>query len=63
MRNQSRVCRVLRVGLQLSPVNPTEKLYRVQFPTGMGYFRPDLNFEGTSEREIEVPTLTVTVSS
>ncbi|CAF91870.1 unnamed protein product, partial [Tetraodon nigroviridis] len=26
--------------------NPAEKLYRVQFPTGMGFFRPDLNFEG-----------------
>lgn len=26
----------------------------MQFPTGMGFFRPDLNFEGTSEREIEV---------
>lgn len=26
----------------------------MQFPSGMGYFRPDLNFEGTSEREIEV---------
>ncbi|CAF90437.1 unnamed protein product, partial [Tetraodon nigroviridis] len=34
--------------------NPAEKLYRVQFPTGMGFFRPDLNFEGTSEREIEL---------
>lgn len=32
----------------------TEKMHRVQFPTAMGYFRPDLNFEGTSEREIEV---------
>uniref|UniRef100_A0A3Q3VWV2 Guanylate cyclase n=1 Tax=Mola mola TaxID=94237 RepID=A0A3Q3VWV2_MOLML len=26
----------------------------LQFPSGMGYFRPDLNFEGTSEREIEL---------
>lgn len=34
--------------------NPTEKIHRVQFPTAMGYFRPDLNFEGTSEREIEL---------
>lgn len=44
---------------KLYPVNnPTEKLSRVQFPTGMGYFRPDLNFEGTSEREIEVRPIT-----
>uniref|UniRef100_A0A3Q3VWV4 Guanylate cyclase n=1 Tax=Mola mola TaxID=94237 RepID=A0A3Q3VWV4_MOLML len=34
--------------------NLTEKICRVQFPSGMGYFRPDLNFEGTSEREIEL---------
>ncbi|XP_029687683.1 heat-stable enterotoxin receptor-like, partial [Takifugu rubripes] len=34
--------------------NPAEKIYRVQFPSGMGFFRPDLNFEGTSEREIEL---------
>ncbi|KAM8723242.1 guanylyl cyclase C [Acanthopagrus schlegelii] len=34
--------------------NPTEKLYRVQFPMGMGYFRPDLNFDGASEREVEL---------
>lgn len=54
--------RVLWGAFQLYPVdNPTEKLYRVQFPTGMGYFRPDLNFEGTSEREIEVRTMTVMV--
>uniref|UniRef100_A0A671VI18 Guanylate cyclase n=1 Tax=Sparus aurata TaxID=8175 RepID=A0A671VI18_SPAAU len=32
--------------------NPTEKLYRVQFPMGMGYFRPDLNFDGASAREL-----------
>lgn len=42
--------------LSISPMilNPSEKIHRVQFPTAMGYFRPDLNFEGTSEREIEV---------
>uniref|UniRef100_A0A671VPG0 Guanylate cyclase n=1 Tax=Sparus aurata TaxID=8175 RepID=A0A671VPG0_SPAAU len=34
--------------------NPTEKLYRVQFPMGMGYFRPDLNFDGASAREVEL---------
>ncbi|XP_036944032.1 heat-stable enterotoxin receptor isoform X1 [Acanthopagrus latus] len=34
--------------------NPTEKLYRVQFPMGMGYFRPDLNFDGASEGEVEL---------
>ncbi|XP_075888368.1 guanylyl cyclase C [Nelusetta ayraudi] len=34
--------------------NSAEKIHRVQFPTAMGYFRPDLNFEGTSEREIEL---------
>nr|XP_046271779.1 heat-stable enterotoxin receptor [Scatophagus argus] len=34
--------------------NPTEKIYRVQFPNGMGFLRPDLNFEGASEREVEL---------
>ncbi|XP_073350785.1 guanylyl cyclase C [Pagrus major] len=34
--------------------NPTEKIYRVRFPIGMGYFRPDLNFDGASEREVEL---------
>uniref|UniRef100_A0A8C4EPZ1 Guanylate cyclase n=1 Tax=Dicentrarchus labrax TaxID=13489 RepID=A0A8C4EPZ1_DICLA len=37
--------------------DPTEKIYRVQFPSGTSVFRPDLNFEGASEREIELHTL------
>ncbi|KAM7372330.1 hypothetical protein PAMP_009507 [Pampus punctatissimus] len=32
----------------------TEKLYRVQYPSAMAVFRPDLNFEGASEKEIEL---------
>ncbi|TKS91639.1 Heat-stable enterotoxin receptor [Collichthys lucidus] len=35
----------------------TEKIHRVQFPSGAGIFRPDLNFDSTSEREIELYTL------
>uniref|UniRef100_UPI0037E99EC7 guanylyl cyclase C n=1 Tax=Semicossyphus pulcher TaxID=241346 RepID=UPI0037E99EC7 len=35
----------------------TEKIYRVQYPSGMSVFRPDLNFEGASEREIELYSL------
>lgn len=35
----------------------SEKLYRVQYPSLSGYFRPDLNFEGASEKEIELYTL------
>ncbi|XP_071330424.1 guanylyl cyclase C [Trachinotus anak] len=31
-----------------------EKIYRVQYPTDMAVFRPDLNFESASEREIEL---------
>ncbi|KAM9345724.1 guanylyl cyclase C [Symphorus nematophorus] len=34
--------------------NPIEKIYRVQFPSGHSFFRPDLNFEGASERDIEL---------
>lgn len=29
-------------------------MYRVQYPTVTGLFRPDLNFDGASERETEV---------
>ncbi|XP_077590073.1 guanylyl cyclase C [Stigmatopora nigra] len=32
----------------------TEKMYRVQYPSGMGVFRPELNFDGVSERDIEL---------
>ncbi|XP_020782806.2 LOW QUALITY PROTEIN: guanylyl cyclase C [Boleophthalmus pectinirostris] len=34
-----------------------EKLYRVQHPSMTGVFRPDLSFDGASEREIELYTL------
>ncbi|XP_074553006.1 guanylyl cyclase C [Halichoeres trimaculatus] len=34
--------------------DPTEKIYRVQYPSGMSVFRPDLNFEGASEQEVEL---------
>ncbi|KAM3864411.1 guanylyl cyclase C [Diretmus argenteus] len=34
-----------------------EKLDRIQYPTGLGVFRPDLNFDGASEREVELYTL------
>uniref|UniRef100_A0A3Q1HXF7 Guanylate cyclase n=1 Tax=Anabas testudineus TaxID=64144 RepID=A0A3Q1HXF7_ANATE len=34
--------------------DPTEKIQRVQYPSGMSIFRPDLNFDGASEREIEL---------
>ncbi|KAM7386452.1 hypothetical protein PAMA_009190 [Pampus argenteus] len=34
--------------------DPTEKLYRVQYPSAMAVFRPDLNFEGASEKETEL---------
>ncbi|XP_078126392.1 guanylyl cyclase C [Sander vitreus] len=34
--------------------DPAEKLYRVQYPSGMSFFRPDLNFDGASEREVEL---------
>ncbi|XP_034749148.1 heat-stable enterotoxin receptor [Etheostoma cragini] len=37
--------------------DPAEKLYRVQYPSGMSFFRPDLNFDGASEREVELFTL------
>ncbi|XP_061557320.1 guanylyl cyclase C [Phycodurus eques] len=32
----------------------TEKMYRVQHPDGMGFFRPELNFDGVSEKDIEL---------
>ncbi|KAM4624528.1 guanylyl cyclase C [Polymixia lowei] len=32
----------------------TDKLSRVQYPSIMSYFRPDLNFETASEKELEV---------
>ncbi|XP_022624722.1 heat-stable enterotoxin receptor-like [Seriola dumerili] len=31
-----------------------EKIYRVQYPTEVAVFRPDLNFDSASEREIEL---------
>ncbi|XP_032443401.1 heat-stable enterotoxin receptor [Xiphophorus hellerii] len=34
--------------------NTAEKLHRVQYPRGNGFFRPDLYFEGVSDREIEL---------
>ncbi|XP_042361411.1 heat-stable enterotoxin receptor [Plectropomus leopardus] len=34
--------------------DPAEKLHRVQYPSGTSYFRPDLNFDGASERDIEL---------
>uniref|UniRef100_A0A3B3VU01 Guanylate cyclase n=1 Tax=Poecilia latipinna TaxID=48699 RepID=A0A3B3VU01_9TELE len=34
--------------------NTAEKLHRVQYPRGNGFFRPDLYFEGISDREIEL---------
>lgn len=34
--------------------NPSEKIYRVHNPSGMDVFRPDLTFDGASEREVEV---------
>ncbi|XP_044037738.1 heat-stable enterotoxin receptor [Siniperca chuatsi] len=34
--------------------NPAEKIYRVQYPIGTNFFRPDLNFDGASEKEIEL---------
>lgn len=47
-------CTIFLLSIFPMILNPSEKIHRVQFPTAMGYFRPDLNFEGTSEREIEV---------
>uniref|UniRef100_A0A3Q3EE84 Guanylate cyclase n=1 Tax=Labrus bergylta TaxID=56723 RepID=A0A3Q3EE84_9LABR len=32
--------------------DPTVKIYRVQYPSGMNVFRPDLDFNGASEREL-----------
>ncbi|XP_070779054.1 guanylyl cyclase C [Enoplosus armatus] len=37
--------------------NPAEKIYRVQYPCGTNFLRPDLNFDSASEREIELYTL------
>uniref|UniRef100_A0A669AXC7 Guanylate cyclase n=1 Tax=Oreochromis niloticus TaxID=8128 RepID=A0A669AXC7_ORENI len=34
-----------------------EKIYRVQHPIGQNIFRPDLNFEGVTDRETELYTL------
>lgn len=40
--------------LQLFTPQPSEKMYRVQCPRDNTIFRPDLNFEGASDKEIEV---------
>lgn len=37
--------------------DPIDKIYRVQYPSGMSVFRPDLNFDGASEQEIELYNL------
>ncbi|XP_015243410.1 PREDICTED: heat-stable enterotoxin receptor [Cyprinodon variegatus] len=37
--------------------NTAEKMHRVQYPRGNFFFRPDLCFEGASDREIELYTL------
>ncbi|XP_029913000.1 heat-stable enterotoxin receptor [Myripristis murdjan] len=37
--------------------NRSEKIYRVQYPSGMSVFRPDLNFDSASDTEVEVYTL------
>uniref|UniRef100_A0A665WBU2 Guanylate cyclase n=1 Tax=Echeneis naucrates TaxID=173247 RepID=A0A665WBU2_ECHNA len=37
--------------------NIAEKIYRVQYPTGTSVFRPDLNFDTASEREVELYVL------
>nr|XP_040047740.1 heat-stable enterotoxin receptor [Gasterosteus aculeatus aculeatus] len=34
--------------------DPAEKINRVHYPDGLNVFRPDLNFEGASEREVEL---------
>uniref|UniRef100_A0A3Q3JIQ0 Guanylate cyclase n=1 Tax=Monopterus albus TaxID=43700 RepID=A0A3Q3JIQ0_MONAL len=34
--------------------DPAEKILRVQYPTGTSVFRPELNFDGTTQREIEL---------
>nr|XP_015800832.2 guanylyl cyclase C isoform X2 [Nothobranchius furzeri] len=34
--------------------NTIEKMHRVQFPRDNTFFRPDLNFEGASDREVEL---------
>ncbi|XP_041813009.1 heat-stable enterotoxin receptor [Chelmon rostratus] len=37
--------------------NNIEKIHRVQFPIRMNYFRPDLHFDCTSEKEVELHML------
>ncbi|RVE69219.1 hypothetical protein OJAV_G00075340 [Oryzias javanicus] len=37
--------------------NSAEKIYRVQYPRNNNFFRPELNFEGASDREIELYAL------
>ncbi|XP_057717075.1 guanylyl cyclase C [Corythoichthys intestinalis] len=34
-----------------------EKMYRVQYPSGLGVFRPELSFDGVSEKDIELHML------
>uniref|UniRef100_A0A7N9AUJ3 Guanylate cyclase n=1 Tax=Mastacembelus armatus TaxID=205130 RepID=A0A7N9AUJ3_9TELE len=34
--------------------DPTEKIHRVQYPSGMSFFRPDLIFDTASDTELEV---------
>ncbi|TNN55617.1 Heat-stable enterotoxin receptor [Liparis tanakae] len=48
------------IWLRLSPFyteccsDPAEKLYRVSYTSGMNVFRPDLTFDGASEKEVEL---------
>ncbi|XP_061701994.1 guanylyl cyclase C [Syngnathoides biaculeatus] len=35
----------------------TEKIHRVQHPDGISFFRPELNFDGVSEKDIELHML------
>ncbi|XP_076021157.1 guanylyl cyclase C [Genypterus blacodes] len=37
--------------------NRAEKIYRVRYPGELGVFRPDLNFDGASGREVDLYTL------
>lgn len=52
-RSQRNVCPIL-ILFNWPLCKPTEKIYRLQHPIGHNVFRPDLNFEGVSDREIEV---------
>lgn len=52
-RSQSNMCPIL-ILFNWPLCKPTEKIYRLQHPIGHNVFRPDLNFEGVSDREIEV---------